>query len=293
MQFNRRIFLSIFAFLLAFNLVWDLYLYTLPSKTTAWNYLYNGTYGFLYLLAALVPFSFIRLFGIKSGIGKMLLFLGLGMLSFEVGLLIWVYYNFLLKVSIPFPSLADAAFLVFYPLMAIGSYFLLMIYSTLVTKKLLRDSIIIIIVSFLIIFGLFSRPDLSTNLSFLEKFINVFYPTGDVITLSIALIALRIGGGKIHSSLYIFCFGILLETAADLLFTYRTAKGIYWNGDIADLMYTFSAIFIGIGLVEIINGLTKRQSTPVQLASTPILPGTTVLPTTQPAEQINSSPINI
>lgn len=202
-------------------------------------------------IAALYGF----IFGIKSNLGKMLFFLGFGLVSFDVGLIIWVYYNLVLNVSIPFPSFADVAFMVFYPLITIGCVYLLAIYKTLISKNLLRDSLIIVILSFIIIFGLFSRPDLSSNLSLLERFINIYYPMGDVVTLSLALIALRIGGGKIHPSLYILVVGLLVQTSADLLFTFRTAKSIYWNGDIADLLYTISGFLISIGLFEIINSL--------------------------------------
>lgn len=262
MKFNKKLFFISFSILLAINLAWNIWLYFLPTHTTIWNYLYNGMYGFLYLLAAIIPMYYAKIFGIKSSIGKMLLYIGLAMLSFEVGQIMWVYYNLILKVSIPFPSWADLAFMIYYPLLVIGIIYLLKIYKQQITKEIVRDSTIIFIISFILIFGFFSRPDISANLPFIQKFINVYYPMGDVLLLAMALIALRIAGGKIHPSLYLLSAGLFMQTAADVLFTYRNAKDIYWNGDISDLLYTICPFLIGVGLIETIYSLSQSSFKP-------------------------------
>jgi hypothetical protein len=281
MKFHRKLVLIGFTVYFLFNLGWDIWLYFLPTRTTLWNYLYNASYGALFLGGGIILALYGLIFSLKSNLGKMLLCFGLGLLSFGIGNMIWIYYNLILKVEIPFPSWADAAYLMLYPLMFLGCVYLLRIYQSLITKKLLRDSIIISIISFLIIFGFFARPDISEHTTLIQKIINVYYPFGDVVTLSLALIALRIGGGKMHPSIYIFSFGLLLQTAADLLFAYRNAEEIYWNGDISDLLFTCSAYFISIGLFETIHSLTQVSSKiPQQIA--PALTQTQPLPNATP-----------
>lgn len=262
MKFHRKTLHIFFFILFLINIIWDIWLYTFPVKTTIWHYLFNLTYGCIYLTGGLVAIVYGCIFGLKSNLGKMLLYLGIGLLTYEAGSLIWVYYNLVLKVTIPFPSFADIAYVSFYPITGIGCFYLIRLYNSLITKRVVRDSVIITIISAIVVFGFFSKPDLSAHLSFIEKVINVLYPTGDVILLSMALIALRIGGGKIHPSLYIFSGGLVVYAVADFLFVYRTANGTYWNGDIADLLYTVGGYIISVGLFEVINSLNHVLITP-------------------------------
>jgi hypothetical protein len=276
MKFHRKALFIIFTLLFIFTLGWDLWLYTLSDNATTWNFLYNVVYGGIFFVGGGVSVQYAIRYGLRTNLGKMLFYLGLGLLSFWAGNIIWVYYTFILKVPVPFPSLADAAYTLLYPLMAIGTFYLLKIYQTLITRRVIRDAVIILILSFAVIFGFFARPDVSEGLPLIQKIINVYYPFGDVIITSMALIALRIGGGKIHFSLYIFALGMVLQTAADLFFTYRNAVGTYWNGDISDLLYTLSAYFISVGIFEIINSLNQAKPVVAPLAAVPA-------PTTVPA----------
>lgn len=267
MKFHRKLINSSFTLLLLLMLVWNGYLYTLPTQDTQFNYYYNVGYGLIFLFGALLSIIYGKVFGYKTNIGKMLLFFGLGLLSWVLGLGIWVYYNEVVGVEVPYPSWADyAGFTYIYLFMPIGGYYLLKIYKSLITKNLMRDSIIILILSFLVIFGLFSRPVIDGSLPFMENFFNIYYPAGDMLILALVLIALRIGGGKIHPSLYIFFIGLLIQVAGDLLYSYRTAQDIYWNGDLSDLLFTFSGYFMSIGIFEIIYNLTQTTTqTPAQV----------------------------
>lgn len=261
MKFHRNLLLFILTALFTFTLGWDIWLYTLPEHTTKWNYYYNILFGAIFFIGGMISIAYSTQFSLKSNLGRMLLFLGLGLLSFWGGSMIWVYYTLFLNVSVPYPSLADLSYCLVYPCMAIGTIYLLRIYHTLITKELIRDSIIIIILSFAVIFGFFARPDISAELPFIQRLANVYFPVGDVIVLSIALIAIRANGKKTHPSLYILAFGLAMQAMGDILFTYRAAVGTYWNGDIADLFYTLSAYFTSVGIIEIIHSLNQATTT--------------------------------
>jgi hypothetical protein len=184
----------------------------------------------MFLLAGAISVMYASDFGFRTNLGKMILFFGFGMIFDWAGGMIWVYYNLILSVRIPYPSFADASYMLFAPCFVIGALYMIQLYQTQITRRLIIDSIVIIFLAFITIFGLFARPDLSAGLSFVEKFTNIYYPFSDVIFASMALIVLRVGRGKAHPSLYIFTVGIALQTIADLLFAYRSALGVYWNG---------------------------------------------------------------
>ncbi len=270
MKFHRKLLLALFISVFIFTAGWNVWLYTLPHHATAWNFLYNFVYGMSYFIGGIIAVFYATAFGIKSNLGKMLLFLGLGLISFWAGNIIWVYYTFFLLTEIPYPSFADLFYSMYYPFMAIGAFYMMKIYQNLISRNVIRDSAIIAIVSLVGIYSFFARPDISSDLSLIEKIINIYYPFGDVLTITIALVAIRIGSGKIHPSLYIFAFGMMLQGTADLLFLYRTSIGVYWNGDIADTFFACSAFFTSIGLFEIINSLL--QASPVTSAPIPPKP---------------------
>ncbi len=263
MQFYRKTLLILFISLFTFTIGWNIWLYFLPHHATPWNFLYNFVYGMIYFIGGVISLFYGVQFGWNSNLGKMLVFYGLGLLAFWGGNIVWVYYTFFLLTEIPFPSYADILYLMYFPFMAIGAYFTLKIYQNLVTKSLVRDSAVIMVVFFVAIFGYFGRPNISSELPFVHNLINVAYPFGDVVILSIALIALRIGSGKIHFSLYILVFGLFLQAVSDLLFVYRNAVEIYWNGDISDTLYTCAAFFTSIGIFEVINSLLQTAKVPV------------------------------
>ncbi len=244
-----------FLLLLGFSLGWGVALQFIADKTTVWNYLYNLVYGLLFLSGAAVGISNGIKLKLKNTIGKALLFLGLGLLVWAIGLVVWVYYNLILNVEIPFPSIADIFFVLIYPLLGIGCYFFLKLFSPIIPRKFLIESLVIIVVAFVAIFIVFLRPDLSADLSWLTRVINVAYPMGDVVLVSMSLIAVRLCGGRIHASLLVLAAGFLIQAVADFTYTYRTASEVYWNGDIADILYTFGGFTISMGVVGLTNSL--------------------------------------
>lgn len=268
MKFHRSFFITALSILFGISLIWDISLYFIPGDATIWHFLYNIVYGSVFIFGGLVTLYYAIKFSLSTNLGKMLLFFGLGILSFAIGNIIWFTYTIFLNIEVPFPSLADVMYISFYPLMVGGTIYLLKIYKALISPAIIRDSIIIIVISFIVIFTVFSRFDLLSDISFFQKFVNVYYPFGDAVIISLTLIALRIGGGKLHPSLYILTFGLLMQSVADLLFNYRNLIEAYWNGDIADLFFSFGGYFMSLGMFEIINNLSQTRN-PVQTASAP------------------------
>lgn len=257
MKFDRRLLLTSFTILFLISLVWDFVLYFLPSKTTPWNYLYGTLYTLMDLIGAIVLIMYGLNYGLKSNLGKMLSFFGLGLLLFAIGNGVFLYYYVFLNAAMPYPSWADAVFVVGNFFMFFGPFFLVKIYQPLITKKIVTVSLIIALISFITIFTFFAKPDLSAEIPFVQKFLNVFYPASDVINLILAVIALQIGGGKLHYYFYIIGLRFIATAVGDLIYTYKATAGTYWVGDIPDLMYSIGGYLLIVGLIEIIFNLKQ------------------------------------
>ena len=241
------IFLSI---LLAINVIWSLLLHLSPVHATIWNYLFGASYAIIYFVGGAYGMWKGMSQNKTSVMGKTLIFLGLGIFFWGVGNAIWVYYNLFGNVEIPYPSAADVAYVVLYPAVAAGCFYFIKLFKPLVTKALARDAVLIIAVTAVATFYLF-RPDLTAGLPFWQRFFNFFYPLGDAVLLSLALIMLRISAGKVQRGMSMLILALFVQAIADFFFTTRTSAGTYWNGDISDLLYAVSGFIFAISLIKL------------------------------------------
>lgn len=233
---------------------WGIYLEFLPEKAANVNFLYNSGYGSIYLFAGLVGLFGGLKIGSKNAVGKALTFLGLSFVCYSIGLFIWTYYNIVLHVEIPSPSLADVFFLVlFLPLASIGFWGMISIYSTVISRRYVLEALAIFIVSCLVIFGLAIRPQISRDIPLFTNLVNAGYPFVDTILLSLSVVALRAAGGRISRGLLVLVIGLIILVVADVVYSTRVAHELYWNGDIADKTYTLAAFVISLGMINILD----------------------------------------
>ncbi len=234
--------------------IWDALLWLNPDKTRTANYVLNIYYALFYILASYLCFSASRRLRNTNdkNATQGLLFWGIALAAWAVGLLIWSYYNLVAKIDIPFPSLADIGFLIFLPVMALGTWKIQGVYQS-ENKQPLIAGLPLIIVSMVLVLFVFNRPDLSTDLPMLARFINFAYSLGDGILLSMTLVALQgnaRAGTKRH--FYILILGLMMLTVGDFTFYYSTAHETYWNGYIPDIFFAaFPLIFA--------NGITRAE----------------------------------
>jgi hypothetical protein len=72
---------------------------------------------------------------------------------------------------------------------------------------------------------------------------DLIYPTIDLIILTIATCIFSLSAnffsGKYKLSVYAILFGFVGMYIADMTFSYTTSLGIYYNGSIFELIFTF------------------------------------------------------
>jgi hypothetical protein len=134
---------------------------------------------------------------------------------------------------------------------------LLQSYKVLLSRQLLIEGVIIFLVTIFVVFSYFVPVDLSDELSPIAKWLNIFYPLGDVLFITIALSALRVYGGKMRMNLFIFILGLIAQAMGDISFINRNSTGIYWNGDISDSIFMVSGFILSLGIIQTIEDLEK------------------------------------
>lgn len=257
MKFFDNYVIVFFSFFYIVLLGWAAILFLTGQTSTSWNYLYNAAYALLYFSVGIVGLFGIKLHGLKSAVGRELLAISLGMFGFAFGLFVWSYYNLILKVETPYPSLADFFFVLYIPFIGYGIINFLSIFGLFYSKRILGETIGIFLLAAVFIFFFGNPPDLSSSVPLLQKALNIFYLMGDAFLISLGYMLIRLTQGRIHNSFFFFIGALVVMAAADLIFAYRTGANVYWNGDISDILYATSGFLFSIGVTKIVSSQIK------------------------------------
>jgi hypothetical protein len=145
--------------------------------------------------------------------------------------LLWVYYSFAYSADPPFPSMADALWLLAYPPIF---YALSIRLRTLKVVPSLRQRWMVItagVLGLLFTFGFIIPPILADfdPGRYDEVVINLAYPLADLgLAVMAALVLVLLKEGRFSLSWRLIFLGIFLMTASDLLFAFSTWRGLYY-----------------------------------------------------------------
>ncbi|HEV8052888.1 MAG TPA: hypothetical protein VGP47_10370 [Parachlamydiaceae bacterium] len=247
-----------------FIVIVGLWISLFVTKTTDgfYNYLYSFLFGIIPLLGGLVAMYQSRIWGgFKSTVGKAVFFIGLGIFCWGVGEMIWSYYNFIINVPAPYPSLADIGFAPSIFFYGLGSVYLAHATGA---KFGLRNKFakifLVIAPIFIWIFAYYILvtvarngvlvPEGETTLKFV---LDIVYPFGGFVSLTLAVIisglSFRYLGGRFKFDVISILIGLAVMFVADSVFSYTTTVGTYYNGNFGDLLLASGQFFLTYGVL--------------------------------------------
>jgi len=202
-------------------------------------------------ICSLLAFLVIRRWGYQGRFGAVHTGMFLGIFLWFLGDTAWAVYGTFFQVAIPYPSFADVFYLSAYVPIVVGVIQFLRIFR----HSLSRERAITALVVGLLTLGLTSvlliGPLLLSSEDILTKFFDLAYPVLDsvlVVLVFFMLFAFR--GGKMEKSWIWIAFGLLLNAAADILFSLGTLQGWYYSGHPIELVQLWSYISLGLGFYE-------------------------------------------
>lgn len=245
--------------------VWWVSLGTRGLVDTSENYWFGVAGGAFAILGGLCGLTKARAWGAwGSYIGKTVIFISLGLITWGIGSLVIGYYNLHFALAYPYPSIADVAYIASWPLWLIGMFNLSR--ATGVSFRIKRPmvqlgALFIMFVSFAISYYLLfvvAREGIVTiNQGNLLRLIFDFaYPLGDVVivTSSLFLFGLSVNylGGRFKYPIMLIIAGFLMNYIGDVVFTYTNTVGTFYVSNWVDMLYvtTFFVLGMGINLVD-------------------------------------------
>ena len=258
-------FLLYFYFVLV---IWWVLLMASGLKDATINYAYAFAYGLVPLFGGIFGIREAKKWGLlKSALGKALLFLSLGLLTWSFGELIWSYYNLIIHVEVPYPSWADAGFFVSWPFWILGIIHLSRATGARFGLRKIHGKLMLFIIPFLaVLSSYYLLVAVARQGSFefaggpLKIFLDIAYPVLDVIILTLALLIYGLSrnflGGQFKWPVLITLFGFVVNYFADFGFSYTTTVGTFYNGNWVDLLFASAMFILSFG----INSINTRNT---------------------------------
>jgi len=171
----------------------------------------------------------------------------LGMFFWFLGELGWAVYTFLLNVEIPYPSIADVFWLVGYVPFLIALYYYAKTFESVLPKRPLHTVWVITVVLSVTVTVLLMFPIMGAEEDTLTLVISLAYPFLDLALFLTALLSLIIfRAGTLGKSWSLMNAGLMANVGGDILFSYATAQGIYYDGHPIDLLLAYAYILFAL-----------------------------------------------
>jgi PAS domain S-box-containing protein len=180
--------------------------------------------------------------------------LGMGILSYALGQMIFTYYELVLHRVPPFPSLADIGYLIEYPFFLLGILLLPARPIPVASRaRIALDGLMTMTVavtfSWYFILGPVVRQGSETVLA---KIVAAAYPLADIVLITCLLIlALRPSEQALRRAVYLLALGLILLVVADSIYGYQTLNQSYVTGTILDVGFPVAYMLIGLGALVV------------------------------------------
>ena len=188
--------------------------------------------------------------------------ISMGCLSYVIAEAVWIYYENILQVEVPYPGWPD-----FFYLLQIVLYLIALIYKIWFNKgalhliKFIFDTCIIMTVAIAFSWH-FIIEDIITQdyVSNLFLFVSIGYPIGDLILL-FGAISFYFGTESLFPArvLYLILGSLIIQVFADSAYLYLSAKDIYISGGQFDPLWSLALLLMGISGLYFIEKNNKYE----------------------------------
>jgi hypothetical protein len=259
--------------LFSFFTVWWLILYFFVGENYVIQELFSATYGVIALFGGVIGLGISQKWGgLKSHLGKAILFFSLGLLLQEFGQFAYSFYSLILQIEIPYPSLGDIGYFGSIPFYILGAIYISKAVGLNYLIKKPFNTLLLIVIPILSIvsaYKMFLSGYDFTEFS-LVMFLDFGYPLGQSLYVAFAfviyLISLKELGGIMKSKILLFLVALVFQYLADFYFLYLISMDLWDTAGLNEYMYMFAYFLMAFAIIEIdiayknvIDGKTKQN----------------------------------
>lgn len=174
------------------------------------------------------------------------LFITLAFSFYAVGDILWAILELGFHQN-PFPSVADVFYLTFYPLFALGIYYLPRFsFTRRENLKIFLDMGIIIITVGLLFWTFLIVPTFSSPENSFANIVSVIYIIGDFLLFFVLLRLLYSKFDEYMGPVLLLSMGVLIMIITDSIYAFQTLQGTYISGGLLDTGWILSFVMVGL-----------------------------------------------
>src|SRR5215203_3990977 len=176
--------------------------------------------------------------------------LGIGILSFAFGQMVFTYYEWVLQQPPPIPSVADVGFLGVYPFLLLGILLLPARPIPAASRaRIALDGLMIMTAAVTFSWYFILAPVIQQGTgTALAKVVSAAYPLAGLVMIACLLIlALRPGERNLRPAVRLLALGLALVVVADSNFAYQTLHDAYATGTLPDLGWSLGYMLVALG----------------------------------------------
>jgi diguanylate cyclase (GGDEF)-like protein/PAS domain S-box-containing protein len=187
--------------------------------------------------------------GISSGTRRAWRWIGLAFLLFWTGDALWFVYEIVLRAE-PSPSVADVAYLAYYPALVIGLVsFPRVLRTSMERVRFGLDTATVVLGGAMVAWFLVIGPIASTEQAdATDAFLSMAYPVGDlVLLLGVVILALRRPPDVRRGAITFLLAGLAAFLTADIIYGVQSLDATYSGGGLVDAINVVAWNLSGIG----------------------------------------------
>lgn len=221
------------------------------------KYIWGSCYQILAIVGGIAGIIFSRSFGgVKSWLGRSILFFAIGLLLQSFGQTVYSYFNIFARIEAPYPSIGDIGYFGSVIAYIFGVISLAKVSGTKISLKSFGNKIQALL--FPLILLLASYAIFLTHYEFdwsnkLRVFLDFGYPLGQAFYVSVALLVLvltrNILGGIMRRPVILILISLLIQYISDFYFLFQSHNGNWYVGGIGDFLYMTSYLMMTISLL--------------------------------------------
>jgi len=240
--------------------LWWIFLLLTGSTEGANNLAFGVTYGTVLTLA-------VGIIGIRAAtywgnwgsvMGKAIIVLSLGLLAQFFGQLVFSFYNIVLGVDIPYPSVADIGYFGNIPLYLYGIILLGRASGVKVGLRSFSSQLFAVLVPLAMIavtYALFLQEYDFASTDVLTIILDFGYPIGQGLYVAFAILVFSLSrkvlGGIMRGRIILLLVAYIAQYIADFNFLYQNLNGTWYNGGYGDYLYLVAYVCMALGLFQV------------------------------------------
>ena len=227
----------------------------------------NHTFGFIYggfsLWGGFLGFLTARKWGgFKSTMGKAVLFLTFGLLLQAFGQYSFWFYNYFLRIAVPYPGIPDIGYFGTIPFYILAAILIAKVSGVKVSLKSYANKAQAILIPLIILgigYFLFLKNYDFNGASPLQVFLDFGYPLGQATYISIGILTFSLSrgilGGLMKSRIIFIILAFFLQFLADYIFIYF--HNLYFPASFIDYFYLLAYAVMSLSIIELKTVLNK------------------------------------